>query len=378
MFDKSSELINNYSKLSENVKNNFYANLESDFKFNTHFLKREFDFSWLDIMEDATTYIDNILMNPKMFILNNEEIVVVEKSKKVSVESVVHLTQHSNFISEYNPKTGDIRPSKILNITREETMDIYENRFIYTLINHMSMFLEKYGVLALEGSSSINNKNLVYTAKTKSGDESINIKLNIDSIENKTSKLNSKSIAINDRIEVLRNKVNSFRHSLLYKTLASLKVPEVKSPIKKTNVILKNPNFVKAESLWYFLETFDKNIKKESKYTKNYSDNTLVNEDLDFSFLINYALIKNVTERKNDEAVNLDDINNTALKNIIENYLTYNTFISEEKFIKLVSDEYKKIRKDQQKKFEAIETIIVGDLNQFNINKNKALDILKI
>lgn len=378
MFDKSNELINNYSKLSESVKNNFYANLESDFKFNTHFLKREFDFTWLDVMEDAIKYIDNILMNPKMFILNNEEIVVVEKSKKVSVESVVHLTQHSNFISEYNPKTGDIRPSKILNITREETMDIYENRFIYTLILHMSTFLEKYGVLALEGSSSINNKNLSYTAKTRSGDESINIKLNIDSIENKTSKLTSKSLAINSRIEALRDKVNSFRHSQLFKTLSQMKVPEVKSPIKKTNVILKNPNFVKAEGLWYFLETFDKNIKKETKYTKNYSDNTIVNDDLDFSFLINYALIKNVSEKNNESSINLDEVNNTALKNCIENYLTFNTFISEDKFIKIISDEYKKIRRDQQVKFEKIESLIVGDLNEYNINKNKALDILKI
>ena len=161
------QLFNDYSNISDTQKNVFLSNIESDLKYNVHYFKCEYDFTWLDVMEDTIRYIENITKEPKVFILNNEEIVQVEKSKKISVESVVHLTQHSGFVSKYDEKTGEIRPSKILNITREETMDIYENRFIYTLINKMVDFIENYGILALENNSSMNNKTLSYNAQTK-------------------------------------------------------------------------------------------------------------------------------------------------------------------------------------------------------------------
>ena len=60
--------------------------------------KKEYNYEWLDLIEQIVPYIDNILRNPKRFIMNDEEVVKVELSKKVTVESVIHLTQHTNLI----------------------------------------------------------------------------------------------------------------------------------------------------------------------------------------------------------------------------------------------------------------------------------------
>ena len=88
----------------------------------TLFIKRdydmkEFNYEWVDKLEDTIPYIDNILRNPKRFIINDEEIVKVELAKRVTVESVIHLSQHTSLIQKIEDN-GDVKPSKILNINR--------------------------------------------------------------------------------------------------------------------------------------------------------------------------------------------------------------------------------------------------------------------
>ena len=112
----------------------FLSNLNSTLHVKRDYDLKDFDYGWLDIIEDVLPYIDNILRNPKRFIINEEEIVKVELARKVTVESVIHLTQHTNLIQKIEDN-GDVKPSKILNINKEESMDTYENRFIHTLIN---------------------------------------------------------------------------------------------------------------------------------------------------------------------------------------------------------------------------------------------------
>ena len=121
----------------DDLKNDSFMNhLNSTLLVKRNFELHEYDYEWLERIEDVLPYLDNILRNPKRFIVNEEEIVKVELSKKITVESVIHLTQHTNLIQDYNEKTGDVKPTKVLNINKEESLDTYENRFIYTLINN--------------------------------------------------------------------------------------------------------------------------------------------------------------------------------------------------------------------------------------------------
>lgn len=374
MNDKDIEILNDYSLIDDITRNTFLSNVDSDVKYYSHHFKKEFDFKWLDIIEDTLKYIDNILKEPKLFIYNSEEVIQIEKSKKVSVESVIHLSQHSSFVSQINNETGEIRPSKILNVTREETMDIYENRFIYTLINKTIEFINKYGNISLIGNTSINNKSLSYNAETKKDDEFINIKLNIESLENNTAAGKEKYKKVTSRIKEVNEMLNSFKNSTLYKTLASLNVPEVKSPIRKTNVILKNPNFQKAEKLWVFLENYNKDIKKETKYLKNFSDDINIKEKLDNIFLMDYFVLLN--DSKNKKNSNEEDINLNYLCHSIKNYLGYNTFMDEEKFIKLMRSEYQKVRKQQEKNYKEIRTTLEKDLTNYDTIRSQFNDLL--
>ena len=83
----------------ESIKQDtFLENMNSILSVKTDYERREYDYEWIDIIDETLPYIDNILRNPKRFIVNEEEVVQVEKSKKVTVESIIHLTQHTNYI----------------------------------------------------------------------------------------------------------------------------------------------------------------------------------------------------------------------------------------------------------------------------------------
>ena len=92
-------------------------------------------------MEDTIKYLDNILRNPNRFIINDEEVVNVEQARRITVESIKHLAKHTNYIQEIE-NNGDVRPSKVLNINKDESFNTYENRLIYTLINNMRTFID--------------------------------------------------------------------------------------------------------------------------------------------------------------------------------------------------------------------------------------------
>ena len=99
------------------------------------------DVEWMDMMEEVIPHLDSIFRTPNRFIANEEEIVKIEQARKVSVETIKHLSKHTNFIQTVDQETGDVIPSKLLNVRKEESYDTYENRLIYTLIQNMKFFI---------------------------------------------------------------------------------------------------------------------------------------------------------------------------------------------------------------------------------------------
>ena len=96
---------------------------------------------WVEVMENTLEYLDNILRNPMRLIINEEEVVKIEKIKKVTVEAIKHLSKNVNLVDHIEPDSGDVIPKKILNAYKEETFMTYENRFLFTLIRLIEDFI---------------------------------------------------------------------------------------------------------------------------------------------------------------------------------------------------------------------------------------------
>ena len=113
------EIVDLYQNADEEKNKNFVDSIDSNLHITTQLDQATTDFEWLEIMEETVRYLDNIYRNPNRFIVNEEEIVNVEKARKVTVETIKHLSRHTNFIQEISDK-GEVRPSKILNINKDE------------------------------------------------------------------------------------------------------------------------------------------------------------------------------------------------------------------------------------------------------------------
>lgn len=110
---------------------------------------------------------------------------------------------------------------------------------------------------------------------------------------NETIDLNNADDEIRKRIDIIKGSISAWKQSDLYKNLHKLRVPKVTHPIKRTNVILKNPNFQVAVKLWDYLYNYK---VVESKLDKQPEVNEVLPPDLqkvaDNSFLIYYLIMK--------------------------------------------------------------------------------------
>ena len=170
-----------YEQESEQLTNRFLSNTKSEIRVNTDLEKVELDTDWIDEIEIAVPHLDAILKNPNRFIINEEEIVKIEKAKRVTVESIKDLAKHTNFIQAIDEE--GVKPSKILNINKEETFDTYENRLIYTLIQNTKNFISirKEGLLGKLSIQAKDEKRYTYRGNTVLGNEAIGINFEISS-----------------------------------------------------------------------------------------------------------------------------------------------------------------------------------------------------
>ena len=116
---------------------------KNTFAFNRKLMEKAIDVSWVEAIENGLVHVDNCLRTPRRTIEDVEEIVPIALSRKITVDSVKHLAQHTDYIQSVDKKTGKITPSKILNIHKEESLMTYENRFVNTLIDRLYIFINR-------------------------------------------------------------------------------------------------------------------------------------------------------------------------------------------------------------------------------------------
>ena len=333
-----------YHQTQEKTADIFQKKRSSTLRVITDFDKVEVDTEWITMMEESIRYIDNILRNPNRFIVNEEDIVKIELARRVTVESIKHLSRNTNLIQDYDKKTGDVKPSKILNINKEESFNTYENRFIYSLIQNMKSFMNRKKNSGIFENHLKNIKKFEYNANTKVGEEEINISMQLDSKINSTgADKSSGELNINDRIEKLELQISDLTNSDVYKTLSRLHVALVTSPIKKTNVILKNVNFQYAVKLWNYLQNnIDDNTVREHDF-KNYYDNDELKHYVDETFYLNY-LVMNTLNNDAATASEKSVVSEKIIGNMVEQVISLNSSISEEELKNIVVKQFEVIK----------------------------------
>ena len=350
----------------DDLKNDSFMNhLNSTLLVKRNFELHEYDYEWLERIEDVLPYLDNILRNPKRFIVNEEEIVKVELSKKITVESVIHLTQHTNLIQDYNEKTGDVKPTKVLNINKEESLDTYENRFIYTLINNLRVFFDQRVESTGENSFYRDSRDIKYEGNSKVGTDDIKFSLTINAIDKnvKEPEKDKSDLSYADRLNKIKVQLDGFMGTELMTTLSKLHVEKVRSPIRKTNVILKNPNFRKAEELWNYIQTYVNKDKNEVD-KKDYFDDGVLKNEYDQAILMTYIANKSLAVDSNK--INETTMLSNVVDRLISNLLDSDDELTEDYLKEIFIKEIKKVKANNNNKKKVILRILKDRMSKDN------------
>lgn len=297
---------------------------------------------WIDMVEFTIPYIEKALTKQIKQIITEEEIVKIESIKKVSIESIKHLTKHVNYVEEYDQNNGDVIPNKILNIYKEETFVTYENRFLYTLIRFIEDFMFLREKDENPKNKGKNYQKATYQAEANLKQEKIKVKFDYSAEKPTPEKKDGERAK---RIREIRKALKTVKTTQVYQILEAKQVTLVKPPLKMTNVLLKNVNFQYAVKLWNYLreqlELKQKAEKASNEHEEKGLSKTLVDEDVYLMHLIfkNYENQEKIKKQKKNSAEQqkmIQELTDALIAKIID----LNPDLNDKELKQLIADKY--------------------------------------
>lgn len=256
-------------------------------------LHKVVDERWLTVVEDGIKAIFNIVDKPRRFIATAEEVVPVALAKKITADSVRHLSQNTQFIAQNSD--GEIHPTKILNVTTEESFDLYENRFVYHLIQRLFAFVDKRTDVIFWSTGDETCNVMSMESKVDDAYEQISYKVEM-TIKNRQSYVENDD----DHMDIFKRIDHVRRMSRVLRTSSFCDImngcAKVRSPIQRTNLMMKDPDYRTCYQLWQFIESYD-----EVGYTIEERDSTMEFDEeyllqMYINMITNYTVFKSLLE----------------------------------------------------------------------------------
>ncbi len=217
-------------------------------------LHKVVDETWLTVVEEGIESIFKIVDKPRRFIATKEEVVPVALARKISADSVRHLSQNTQFIA--TNAAGEMQPTKILNVTTEESYDLYENRFVYHLIQRLFAFVDKRTDVIFWATGDETCNVMSMESKVDDAYEQISYKVEM-TVKNKQSLVenDTDNMSVFKRIDRVRRMSRVLRQSSFCEIMNGC--AKVHSPIQRTNLMMKDPDYRACYKLWQFIESYD-------------------------------------------------------------------------------------------------------------------------
>lgn len=370
---------------SATTENDFYnemntainSGINSYSLFNRYFDKK-IDLRWVEEIEACIIPLDNIMRVPRKFIVQEEEIVPIERARKITNESIRHLAQHTNMIAKV--EGDDVTPNQILNVFREESYEVYENRFVYTLMQNLIRFIDiRYNVL-FNISDDDNMASLKMESEFNRGREKVQYKLEV-SAQSAGSEVGGEAgpegenATAFQRIERVKRIINEYAHSAFMKELRNC-VP-VRPPIMRTNAIQKNPNFRACLKLWQFIQSYDELGYEITVKESNDMVSPEYMSELNSMVAMNYMMLKANTQ--SEDAVGKQKkrkIKPKLLKRLAEE-LVMDYDMEEVEIQRIFVDEVKRVSRKKIEGEKKIQEAIQRALDSENARKKEIEDKIK-
>ena len=275
---------------------------DNEFQFSNRKLEKTVDLAWVDAIEESLEGFQNIIALPRNVIKEEELIVNVANAKKAEADTVRHLAQHASMIEDFNAQTGDVRPSKLMQKYREDSVSLYENRLVYTAMESAYHFVKIRHDALFGAMSDEFGAKLKLRSDMDSATEHVHMDMYLH-IKNIESALDTdgKNADVFGRISRLYRVLGMFMGTQFARELS--KTSRVKGTITKTNVLKRNPNYKKIVKLMEFLRQYDEVGYSIKVLEQSPEINEVFQRDIYHNILFNYLVLKGYLEDPEDRQI---------------------------------------------------------------------------
>lgn len=272
---------------------------ENEIQFSNRQCVKVIDPKWVEALEASLSGFQNIIANPRNIIREDELIVNVANAKRGGQDVVRHLAQHGHLVSSYDYETHDVKPNKLMQKIRDDSVNLYENRLVFTVLESAHHFVRiRYDALFDVMGDEYGVK-LKMQSDLECATEDIHFDMFMH-IKHKDSALETdeKSGDILGRVARLYRLLTMFMNSPFAQQMS--KLPRVRGAITKTNVLKKHPDYKAIVKLWEVLSEYDevgyamKVREQSSVVTEEFQ------RDLFHNAMFNYVVLKGYLEEEED------------------------------------------------------------------------------
>ena len=275
---------------------------DNQFQFSNRKMEKTVDLDWVDAIEDALPAFQSIVSNPRNIIREDELIVNVANAKKAGADVVRHLAQHAELVEKFDQQSGDVRPSRLMQKYREDTVGLYENRLVFTTLELAYQFVKiRHDALFSAMSDEFGAKLKVdSTMETATELVHLDMFLHIKETESaiETDDKNGETFA---RISKIYRILGMLMHTQFAQQMA--KLARIKGAITKTNVLKKNPFYHKILNLMEFLRNYQDIGYTIRVVEQNPQINQVMERDIYHNILFNYLILKGYLEDEKDRKI---------------------------------------------------------------------------
>ncbi len=275
---------------------------ENEVQFSNRRAEKIIDPNWVDAIDEALTGFQNIISNPRNIIKDEELIVNVAFAKKGGNDVVRHLAQHGNMVSSYDYDTHEVKPDKLMQKLRDDSNDLYENRFVYTVLESAHHFVRIRYEALFEAMGDEFGAKLKMQSDLDCASETIHFDMFMH-IKKKESvlEIDEKNGDMLSAVARLYRVLTMFMNTPFAQQMARL--PRVKGAVVKTNVLKKNPDYKAVCKLWEFLKQYD-DVGYAVKITEqNPAVSEAFQQDLFHNIMYHYIVLKGYLEAEEDRRV---------------------------------------------------------------------------
>jgi len=278
---------------------NTVAHSENEFQFSNRRVEKFVDVTWIEAIEKALNAFQDIVNSPRNIIKEDEIIVNVANAKKGGSDVVRHLATHAALVEDYSEETNEVRPSRLMQKMRDDTMGIYENRLVYTALERAYHFVKIrhdaiFEALGDEFGAKLKLQSNMYTAT-----ETVHFDMFMHITDGEgVMDIDEKNRDVLERISRLYRILSMHMKSRFARHMVNRQ--RVSGAITKTNVLKKHPSYKAIVALWEFLCKYE-----DIGYTiKVVEQNPFISEDFQtdiyHNILFNYLVLKGHLERDKD------------------------------------------------------------------------------